>query len=1356
MCRQSILQPSWSQSLALCLAFVNLLVGPMVWAQTPVRPYASLENARLVVQTGHGRSPAAISRAAFSEDGSLLATAAVSDLQIVLWHAGTGKQLRSFVGHSDRITGLRLNRTEGYLISASADGSVRKWDLRGGDEQGVLHRSPEAITAIDQARAADLIAFGSENGRITLKSIRDGADLKSISVKGLIGAIALDDSGRLLAASHENRVLVTGVAGSAVAYTVELPKTPRLVRFSPNAEFLLIVSTDGSLGRLRVASRQLEERLLPDFRVLGLSEDASKVVATDKDGLTSLVTIDSGKIRPFRKNLADFFAVFAPDGERVFAVSHEKQTASFFSSSTGLISSSIESSSRPASAMQLSHDGRYLLVGRTSQHADLWDLRLGKVVSRYLVRGNASVQAVAFAGGAPRTVWLGASSGEMNLWLQNGRAEVTMRRQQPFARLGPATDGIKELHATPKGDYLIVAPNSTAMQVRPYVYRFDEYGNIVGEGFFRSDQPIQKVFGFSRDGKLLATSRKSGGVSLWNGDDLAHAQTLKRASAALAANFSPSSERIAVAFTTGTIAVYKISNGKAVCETGGNTGSPPLSLTYTNDGALVAASFAGHTGVVVKVFNAQDCQLVGQFSPVPDATGTLIAIGDEKLLAMPSSAGFISVIDAGTGKDGARLFSLGDNWLIVSPTGHFDSSQLGEAAVAHWVLRDAPYQTVSLSDAGVSKYRPGLLGSIVRGEWLAPKGGAAIHDLDPGVAPKLVGIAYNQETATVDLSIDLTLAQGRLQPAVQELKVFRDRILVRRVRLEKSENAGLRLGADSNETLTMLDPLRFRLALRQIPLPTKRRQTVTAFEAYIEIKDVGKGPSTVASYHGSRNFDRTQGRAVVVSIGVNAYADRRFDLKYAVNDAKLVGQTLRTALVSSEQFSSVHSIVLTSERSDQTSFSEPRPDKKTIGNLFRVLSGEPSQDPAVIKILSDASLGDRGNAVIQPNDVLIIHYAGHGFVDRQGMFHLASTDFDGAGLASTAHEQTPALGVSAQELATWLDRTDAKHIVLIIDACHSASAFSQPGKAPGPFGLSGLLQLAYDKRLRILAGSQAAELSFELNELRHGLLSYTLTKAAERKVSTNHAINDLRMNEWLTFGLEEVSAVHAEYKKDPLAFAARHVSGSSARGTTVGSDLVQRPALYENGRYEDDIVLWPGFRRDRSIKADSHLGKAMELARSEKTDRAEEARELDEALDWYKEADDISGIALTYEVDADRNARIQNYKEAIKDLRLAQYHWARAGYAGERPRIWLSIAEMAIKSGESSYAMNALDVALNLARDISDWPVYVRALEAAANIYRRAGSPEIARSICESTREVPKDLRGRAVSTSMPEVACSD
>jgi hypothetical protein len=42
-------------------------------------------------------------------------------------------------------------------------------------------------------------------------------------------------------------------------------------------------------------------------------------------------------------------------------------------------------------------------------------------------------------------------------------------------------------------------------------------------------------------------------------------------------------------------------------------------------------------------------------------------------------------------------------------------------------------------------------------------------------------------------------------------------------------------------------------------------------------------------------------------------------------------------------------------------------------------------------------------------------------------------------------------------------------MAIIIDACHSAASFEGEGFKPGPMGSRGLGQLAYDKRIRILA-----------------------------------------------------------------------------------------------------------------------------------------------------------------------------------------------------------------------------------------------------------------------------------------------
>ena len=68
----------------------------------------------------------------------------------------------------------------------------------------------------------------------------------------------------------------------------------------------------------------------------------------------------------------------------------------------------------------------------------------------------------------------------------------------------------------------------------------------------------------------------------------------------------------------------------------------------------------------------------------------------------------------------------------------------------------------------------------------------------------------------------------------------------------------------------------------------------------------------------------------------------------------------------------------------------------------------------------------------------------------------------------------------------------AAEMIMIIDACHSSAAVQGDGFKPGPMGIRGLGQLAYDKDMKILSATQANNIALELGSLEQGLLSYAL------------------------------------------------------------------------------------------------------------------------------------------------------------------------------------------------------------------------------------------------------------------------
>jgi len=93
-------------------------------------------------------------------------------------------------------------------------------------------------------------------------------------------------------------------------------------------------------------------------------------------------------------------------------------------------------------------------------------------------------------------------------------------------------------------------------------------------------------------------------------------------------------------------------------------------------------------------------------------------------------------------------------------------------------------------------------------------------------------------------------------------------------------------------------------------------------------------------------------------------------------------------------------------------------------------------------------------------------------------------------------DQKKANLISSEELSLWLKDVDAGDMVMIVDACHAAAAVEGDEFKPGPMGSRGLGQLSYDKGMRILTATQAANVAIESGSLGHGLLTYALVKSS--------------------------------------------------------------------------------------------------------------------------------------------------------------------------------------------------------------------------------------------------------------------
>ena len=443
--------------------------------------------------------------------------------------------------------------------------------------------------------------------------------------------------------------------------------------------------------------------------------------------------------------------------------------------------------------------------------------------------------------------------------------------------------------------------------------------------------------------------------------------------------------------------------------------------------------------------------------------------------------------DAETGKELARLIVFENGgWAVVDPEGRFDTSDLDGGAPLAWIASSDPMHALPLEIFMRDYYTPRLLSRIMNGETLPPIRSiaeiknrvqpdvtivsAAPSKANPGRADVVVHAASHIEQKKDADGNPLKDANGNLQTqasGLQDLRLFRNGQLV-----------GYREGTLDDGNFIFSD----------IQLPTSAK-TVT-FTAY------AFNSERIKSATAQRDYQYTpappaQPRAWLVQIGVNHYQASDCELHGSANDAQQLSEILAERLKARGLDVRPALLVSTDQVNGATK-------QKIHDALARIA------------------------AAATPDDVFFLSFSGHGYSNQQGQFYILPADVQGT--CDGVDEQLLQTAISADELTEWLRPIDAGEMTFILDSCDSASSVESNDFKPGPMGSRGLGQLAYDKRMRILAASQPNQAARESDKLQHGLLSYALTQQGliEGEADWKPKDGKIMVGEWLAFAADAV------------------------------------------------------------------------------------------------------------------------------------------------------------------------------------------------------------------------------------------
>jgi uncharacterized caspase-like protein len=261
---------------------------------------------------------------------------------------------------------------------------------------------------------------------------------------------------------------------------------------------------------------------------------------------------------------------------------------------------------------------------------------------------------------------------------------------------------------------------------------------------------------------------------------------------------------------------------------------------------------------------------------------------------------------------------------------------------------------------------------------------------------------------------------------------------------------------------------------------------------------------------------KRKGTAYIIAVGVNEYENPQYNLKYATADARSFGEEVRRRQMQVGEFEKVEVVQLLDK--DAT--------KANILTAIKRLAGDPG--PPSLKAGPFDALKR-----VQPEDTVIIYYAGHGTAQAQ-RFYLIPHDLgymgDRTKLTEDGLKTMLAHSVSDLELEAAVEGLDAGHLLLIIDACNSGQALEAEEKRRGPMNSKGLAQLAYEKGMYILTAAQSFQAALEAAQLGHGYLTYALVEEGLKTLVADVEPKDglLIAREWLNFATERVPQMQQE------------------------------------------------------------------------------------------------------------------------------------------------------------------------------------------------------------------------------------
>jgi WD40 repeat protein len=530
------------------------------------------------------------SSVAFSLDGNTLAAAFVT--QVILWDTTSGEKIATLSGESVGTTiGYNLGvgqisfSPDGkYLATANMDGTPTIWDLD--TYRKVMSLVAETLPpkGIEYSPNGRFLATGGDEGIVRVWDAKQGTELLTLNLGGIIHRVSFSPDGAYLAAASED-----GSIKVWDAVTGEIVSTPSRQSGMYDVAFLADgrLATAGQDGTTRVWDSLSGQQLLvlagPTSTVISVagSPDGERIATGAYDGSLRIWDAAPGRELITIQEHDDIVwdVEYSPDGKRIASVSMDG-TARFWDADSGQLLMTLIKGSNPTdgvTSLAFSPDGKQIATGGFDGTVTLWDSRSGNKLNTFSGH-NSLVFDISFSRDGTRLA-SAAWDGTAKVWdLLTGKEITTFTGHQ-------ANSFVSGVTFSADGKRVFTGADDKFVRIWDAVTG-QELGVISGEG--------KEIYGvaLNPDGKLLAVSNQDGVITLWDANSLNKIRTLVgHAGLVNRIAFSRDGTRLASASFDRLAKVWDVSTGKELASLYGNTGNV-FGVSFSPDGNRLATAGA--------------------------------------------------------------------------------------------------------------------------------------------------------------------------------------------------------------------------------------------------------------------------------------------------------------------------------------------------------------------------------------------------------------------------------------------------------------------------------------------------------------------------------------------------------------------------------------------------------------------------------------------------------------------------------------------------------------------------------------------------------------------------------------------